>query len=209
MSATNRGAKRAPNDAYLTPPSLAGLVCRAVAQDFAHGPRLILEPGCGDGSFLDAARVAWPGAETLGVEVDPALAALARAKGHNVIGGDLFFTQGLPERVGLVLGNPPFLQAERFIRWGLAHLDDRGGALAFLLRLDFLGSRGRYASLWQPAPPSHVYVLPARAGFTPGGKTDSIEYMVSVWTRPPRAHTTLSWLDNLGIENRWTQTPRP
>ena len=72
-----------------------------------------LDPTCGDGAFLAAARAA--GVRDLtGVEIDRALAARARAYG-TIVDGDLL-APGLAEHLGtfdLVIGNPPWVRAGR------------------------------------------------------------------------------------------------
>jgi SAM-dependent methyltransferase len=70
--------------AYYTPPDLAAHV---VAQTFKHwhasAPALVLDPACGDGAFLSAARkYLGPAAATClwGVDVDPDAVSTARAR---------------------------------------------------------------------------------------------------------------------------------
>lgn len=68
---------------------------------------LVIEPTCGDGSFLLAIPEA---VQAIGCEIDPVLAERARTRsGRAVVTGD-FRTASLPltRRATLVLGNPPF-----------------------------------------------------------------------------------------------------
>ena len=66
---------------------------------------LVIEPTCGDGSFLAAIPKEVP---AIGVEIDPALAARAASvSGRQVLVGD-FRTVPLPGGVSHVIGNPPF-----------------------------------------------------------------------------------------------------
>lgn len=65
----------------------------------------VLEPSCGDGRILDA--VAGLGYRALGIEVDPARAAQARAKGHPVVTGNFLEQKPVPEFDRVVM-NPPF-----------------------------------------------------------------------------------------------------
>ncbi|GAB0154395.1 hypothetical protein MnBA_37950 [Marinobacterium sp. BA1] len=65
----------------------------------------VVEPTCGTGSFLQAIP---SHVSAIGVEIDPVLAARAKAATpHRVIQGD-FRTVELPGEVDLVIGNPPF-----------------------------------------------------------------------------------------------------
>lgn len=192
---------RDPTDYYATTPPLAALICRAVRRDFGLvEPRVILEPGCGAGTFLGAIRDTWPRARLQGIEVHDELAAYAAAQGFDVDLADVLNT-----RLGeydLIIGNPPFRYSDDFIPLLLRHLRERG-ILAFILRLNYLAGQDRYARLWALAPPSRIYSLPARPGFTGDGKTDATDYCVVVWVSGHTGPTTFAWLDNRGIPNKW------
>lgn len=66
-----------------------------------------IEPSCGDGAFLCAVP---SGVHVTGVEVDAALAAVAReASGRDVIHGDfLALSEAVLGQADFILGNPPF-----------------------------------------------------------------------------------------------------
>lgn len=214
MSSTNRGALRQETDAYFTPPQLASLIVEAVAPFVStHGTDLsALEPGCGNGSFLDA-LAAYGVEDRLGVEIVPAYAKEARAKGHEIVEGD-FMTWEKADGTGfpnLVIGNPPFRLLEDFVHRSLGMVDD-DGVVAFVARLNFLGGGARFKRLWDQTPPAHVFVLPARPGFTADGGADSIEYTVLVWRKISEGvqeATTISWLDNTEIQNKWNPATAP
>ncbi len=72
-------------------------------------PDRVIDPACGAGVFLLAARSAWPAAELVGLDVDPGAVEACRAA---VPGADVRLADGLdagPEGFDLVVGNPPFL----------------------------------------------------------------------------------------------------
>jgi hypothetical protein len=75
----------------------------------------------------------------------------------------------------VAIGNPPFCLADRFIGACL----ERARVVAFLLRLNVLGSLKRFR-LWQRHP-ADVYVLADRPSFTEDGGTDMAEYAWFVW----------------------------
>jgi hypothetical protein len=212
MSSTNRGAERQETDAYFTPPQLAQLIVEEIGpfistkgEDFSA-----LEPGCGNGSFLDA-LAAYGVQDRLGVELVPAYAAECRAKGHEVLEADYLTWQPPEGRPSLIIGNPPFRLMEAFIDHSLEIVAD-GGVVAFLCRLNFLGGTNRFQRLWSQRPPSHVFVLPARPGFTADGGADSIEYTVVVWHKleeEVQDGTRLHWIDNTKIQNKWTPGNAP
>jgi site-specific DNA-methyltransferase (adenine-specific) len=91
------------NNYYPTRHWFAQLVIETYFSDLLESDH-VLDVGCGDGVFLDALpdRV-----RKTGVELNPQLADLARAKGHDVIVGD-FCTVSIPETITCALGNVPF-----------------------------------------------------------------------------------------------------
>jgi len=78
----------------------------------------VLDPTCGDGAFLAAARAGGLSRLT-GVEIDRDAAATARARvaGAEIVDGDLL-APGLVDSLGtfdLVIGNPPWVRAGRIL----------------------------------------------------------------------------------------------
>lgn len=115
---------------YFTPRWVAEAV---VERHFAHlgrGDR-VLEPSCGPGHFL----LALPDEiEAFGVEIDPVLAAQARAAtGREIICGD-FLRVPIPGSVTHIIGNPPFSSDLVHGFLDRAHqLLPEGGTVGFLL----------------------------------------------------------------------------
>jgi adenine-specific DNA-methyltransferase len=93
------------NNYYPTPAWLAERVIERCGFDRLGAGAHVLEPGCGDGRFLDALRAS--GVRATGVELNPLLAEQACAKGHAVIVGD-FTTCELPANLTGAIGNPPY-----------------------------------------------------------------------------------------------------
>jgi hypothetical protein len=79
-------------------------------------------------------------------------------------------------RVDVVLTNPPFSLALDFIQTCMRRWPE--AMLAFLSRVNFLGSQKRAPWLREHTP--DVYVLPKRPSFAHGG-TDATEYAWLVW----------------------------
>lgn len=78
--------------------------------------------------------------------------------------------------VDVVFTNPPFSLAMEFIQTSMRRWPE--AALAFLSRVNFLGSQKRAPWLREHTP--DVYVLPKRPSFAHGG-TDATEYAWLVW----------------------------
>jgi len=122
-----------------------------------HFPRLdladtVLEPSCGVGAFLRAVPRA---ARAVGVEIDPAVAAIAAAEsGREVIVGD-FRTAPLDFVPTAIIGNPPFVASVFDAMLDRCHtLLPEGGRAGFILPVYFFQTAGRtarYAERWSIA----------------------------------------------------------
>ena len=115
---------------YFTPGWAAEMIVERHLAHLSPGD-LVIEPAVGDGTFL--AAIPSPLA-AVGVEIDPAMAALARANsGREVIVGD-FRAAALPDGARAIIGNPPFdaqLVSQFLDRsW---HLLGEGGSAGFIL----------------------------------------------------------------------------
>lgn len=118
-----------------------------------HFPHLdaadcVLEPSCGEGSFLRTVPRHVP---AVGVEIDPVVAARAQDTGRQIIVGD-FRTVPLDVRPTAVIGNPPF-RASVFdgILDRCYALLPEGGRAGFILPTYFFQTAGRvtrYAERW-------------------------------------------------------------
>jgi hypothetical protein len=188
-------------DRYYTPQRLADvLVSRLLADGFVPSTGRIsaLEPSVGGGAFALAARSAFGERASMHVmDVDPDAPGLrlVRGGGHArdiVRVGD--FGATIPtNRHDVVLGNPPYRQAELHVRKALSSLVD-GGVLGMLLRLAFLEGKCRIP-FWAEYPAAKLYALSERPSFTDGG-TDATAYGFFVWRRGYHAKTlleVLSW----------------
>jgi hypothetical protein len=110
-------ARRIERGDWQTPPALAAAVVERAARCLPS-PHTVLEPTCGEGTFLAAARAAFPRAELRGFEIDAGYGALAaqRVPAAEIIRADFFRTDwsavlGRVVEPVLVLGNPPWVTA--------------------------------------------------------------------------------------------------
>lgn len=122
-----------------------------------HYPHLdethfVAEPSCGKGAFLSA--LPW-NVRSVGFEIDPALACMARARtGREVICAD-FLKADLPEGITTFIGNPPFNAQliEAFMDRAYQALP-RGGEVGFVLPAYIFQTTSkvlRYAQRWSVA----------------------------------------------------------
>ncbi|MCL4234182.1 MAG: SAM-dependent methyltransferase [Deltaproteobacteria bacterium] len=114
---TNRNAQRIEYGDWQTPPELARAVAELLSR-LAVRPASILEPTCGQGSFLLAAAELFPGIPLHGYEINPGYVeasrrALAERRGE-IHEADFFAwpwektIRDLPEPI-LIVGNPPWV----------------------------------------------------------------------------------------------------
>lgn len=99
---------------WSTPPALADLAI-ALAGPGAIAGRRVLDPACGDGALLARAALHGP-ARLVGVEIDPAAAAAARAVATaEIVTGDVLEDE-VARAIGVVdvvIGNPPWVRHGR------------------------------------------------------------------------------------------------
>lgn len=169
MSATGRsvegGYEREPDDYYRTPAWCTRAILRELRRDLVdphalHPDLRLLDPCCGTGAILEAARTHDHYPRPIGIETHPGRADEARRQGFKVKTCDALKVDW-PD-ADVIVQNPPFSFALHFIQAGLAWLhEDR--EMAVLLRLCFMASAKRSA-FWK-ANPADLFVLSSRPSF--------------------------------------------
>jgi len=182
---------RLEGDRYYTPAPVALALCRRL-RELGISPQQIIEPHAGLGAFVDAARATWPESYILAVDIDDKLECPNSSR--SVMGNSLHITG----KFDLVLGNPPYRDAEKHATHALRSLIKPNGAVAFLVRLSFLSSRKRSMMLVGHRP-SHVFVLQERPSFTQDGGHDMVDYAFILWRGKPAEECVLDWIS-------WRQT---
>lgn len=203
--ARNRDYLPDPKGRAYTSQDLADSIARTLHTSLGLRPGRILEPGAGKGVFVKAARTVWPTAhitavEPFATEVD--LKTLSDAFIELPLEDSL---KSCPHaQFDLVLGNPSY----PLCRQHLELLLPRTKSLAFLLRLNWLGSLKRKA-FFRQYPPTHMLPIVPRPSFerimihkVTGeekifvGGNDSTEYALFVWTPDPliAGWSKMTWL---------------
>jgi len=126
------GRRRKRLGQWFTPPALVDHLVAVVhgleQADPASSPvRTVLDPACGDGRFLVAAREAFgPQVQAVGIDLDERAVAAARTAlpGAEIHHADALAMEFGDRRFDLVIGNPPFLNQ-------LAASTTRGGRSRF------------------------------------------------------------------------------
>lgn len=180
MSATGRSAaagtgyERHPDDDFATP----YWCTRAILPHLkTYGAGVALDPCCGAGAILDCidelekSRIRSFGrgyprwTSTIGIEINPERAIRARGSGRIVQTADTL--QADWPRADVLVTNPPYSLALPIIERAILTFSSLDPVpkidMAFLLRINFLGSQKR--AEFHTQHPSDIYVLPRRPEF--------------------------------------------
>ena len=189
------------NDFYQTPYGLCRQALGILPDNFKPG--VVLDPGCGNGRWGIECKKLYPNSTIMGFDIDENIEK-AYAYSMYTFYDYTKYLEYLNESmstvfskdINLVIGNPPYLYSEEFIRNSLSYLRE-GGYLLFLLRLDFLCSEKRRETLWKDFPPKEVWICSRRPGFnTPTDRnTDSNSYAIYLWEKGYYGEPTIKWLD--------------
>lgn len=170
---------RREHDFYPTPTAAV----EAIYPYVKVGSGGVFDPAAGDGAILDVWRTR--GVRTAGLDIQPQLFSESmNIRTQDALGIDPWGTWGRAETV--VVMNPPYKHAREFVARALAECD----TVFALLRLGFLGSRGRRDFHVRQRP--DVFVLSWRPSFTGNGKVDMTDYAWFHWHL--KSSGRLEWL---------------
>lgn len=191
--------RRFDNDLYPTPIDF----CRSALDVLTSNKDYlnILDPGAGLGAWGKAVRELidtddrFAKANLIGVELDEG--TYPDGEYYDEWFVDDFLNWETKMKFDLIIGNPPYRQAEEFARKSLELLS-ANGTMLFLLRLSFLESQKRGNGFWKEYPPRDVWVVSRRISFTGNRKSDETAYGLYRWEyewdyrkNPP----ILRWMD--------------
>jgi hypothetical protein len=198
MSTRHSGEARQDHDFYVDPEWCTQLLLDA--ENFSGN---VWDPACGQGSILNACMQ--NGIKATGSDL------VDRGCGHTPVD---FLKQRehrpMVSPVGNIICNPPFKQAEAFIRQALELVGPpprwwgsrRTAKVAMLVQEKFLFSQRRHA-LFKDHPPAAIYFLSTRPSMPPGhllargavkAAGGSVNYCWIVWQRGYRGPPTCGWL---------------
>lgn len=187
------GSRRHDFDFYPTPVNLCERGLQHLV-DFDPIYANVLDPGAGTGVWGDAYRNLYGDSGVLtGVEIRDVV------PNSNYDGGWIhrdYLTleqDGHEQFFDLVMGNPPYKYAQKFIELAHAMLKPEG-QLVFLLRLSFLEGQKRAKNFWPFYRPRKILVLDGRPSFSGDGGTDEAAYGLFYWKRNYIGNTELDWL---------------
>lgn len=164
MSAKNRGTVVAPHEFYPTPRKTVESLIRELDLSDLSKDNKFGDPCAGDSAIIVPF-------------VKSGITEPRQWEWAEIREGKDYLKDGLTGRVDCIITNPPFSLATQFIDRSL----EEAGFVAYLLRLNFWGSRKR-KDWWQGKEPTHQFTLSERPSFT-GKGTDATEYAWFVWDR--------------------------
>lgn len=174
--ASMKAHERKPSDFYPTPPAATV----ALVKELATGPRrvlrpaeLIAEPACGEGDMV----------MTLAAMGYPCIATDLNDTGFG--GRHIDFLDPANDwrwdDVRVMMTNPPFAVADRFIRRAVPRFE----VVALLLKSNFWHSRNRLERLWDSFPPTRELKVTWRLAFLEAerGKSPLMDCTWFIWVR--------------------------
>jgi len=192
IGSTAHGAEeRQVRDYYATDPQALFDLFSAVKKDegnsFWKGNN-IWEPACGDGNLSNAMR-------ELGYTVHET-DIHDYGTGHKVL--DFLEYDKPDEWKGNIVTNPPYNIGKKFIEKALESIGE-GYKAAFLMRIQFLESKGRH-EFFKKFPPKFVYVFSSRIRIFKNN--DQVKYSGGqplcyawlIWEKGFEGDTTLRWI---------------
>lgn len=149
----------------------------------------VLDAGAGAGAWGEAARQRWPQAWIAGVEIRE---ILPPPPAYNVWAEIDFLAYSPPEKFDVIMGNPPYSDAEDFVRKAMSLLQPAGD-LVMLFRLPFLASVKRRDGLFKEFKPRRVAICSKRPSFN-GKGTNSEDFCLIHWEPHWYGETRLCWI---------------
>ena len=192
--------KRAENDQYFTPPEPVEKFCRYIEQVKPYSvayPATILDPCAGTGVWGNTYKSIFNHSTLYGIDIDT---SLEKPEGFDFWQTGSFLDSNLTnKKFDIIISNPPFNLAEKFVHEGFKHLASYG-LLAYLLPLAFLSSIGRNIRVFNANKnPNEVIVSSRRIDFTGQGNPHTNVAMFIWYDMELRQYgtvdTEVTWLD--------------
>jgi len=184
---TNKLPQRAKLDTYITPRELA----LAVSPGYALGIHQVLDPGAGTGVWGQIVKQVYPRIKLTGVEIRN---LKCPPRYDHWIHHDFLSWYPIHPIFDLVIGNPPYQQAEAFVRHAFEVINSHGTIL-FLLPTHFLHGEKRGLNLFSDLTPHRVITLMQRPNFKGKGKANPNTYVLVEWKANYDGLTYHNWLN--------------
>lgn len=187
-------------DTYLTPLEF----CEAGLSLVTGTPRLILDPGSGEGAWGIAARKRWPQAHLTGVEI--------QEKFQKPVAYDTWISTDFRKWLhddeprplfDLVIGNPPYKDGE-WESWLIKCMSllSFGGEVIWLLPHRYLEGKERACGLFEQFPPVRVAYAGRPQFYGEGTGAEPFDYYH--WRAGWKGDTVFDWMER----RRWRERMR-
>lgn len=181
---TSGSAPRTNSDKYYTPEWLADEAMQILRRRFPdQPPKSALEPACGSGVVVRKLQQTFPDTCVAYFDVSP-------DDGFDCIKQD-FFDYKAKDPPCLVITNPPYAKAQKFVEHALGQVRV-GGTVMMLLRVDFFAGQARAGWLLANKP-VECHVTVRRPTFR-GKGCDTSEYAWFVWEKACHPEFTKTYL---------------
>lgn len=183
-----RRSARRDHDAYMTPAPLATAVVASIAK---LEPRKIIDPSCGDGEFVRAARAQWPEASIAAIDIRAEVGEKITSEDVKFVHHDyLSIPPSALKDADLIITNPPFSFFLDFVLHSLSGMKT-GAWLALLMRANMLVGSKDAQERWITPMGNGLTPLRQLASTRPihprpsftGTGTDASEYAVGMWCK--------------------------
>jgi hypothetical protein len=165
-------------DFYPTPAPVADALVELAARFVPGEVARIIEPQAGEGAIVRACRKRWPSADLLAYDVRREVRAACLEAGADEFTARDWREPWPVPHADLIIGNPPFADAEAQVIASLERLP-YGSLLLQLLPLGFLGGLERARGVWRRPGFLACCSLAPRPSFDGQGsdRTDSAVYL--------------------------------
>lgn len=171
--------QRLEHDQYLTPlKPVVALVNLLKDNVIQYQPEFILDPCAGKGVWGQVVKSTYTDSILYGVDIDDTLPQPAMYDYWYT--GDFIGNHMANKKFDLIISNPPFKLAEKFVYEAFNHIAF-GGVIAFMLPLGFMSSVGRYKRIFTTDfKPDRIFVSSRRIDFTGQGSPHT-DIAMFVW----------------------------
>lgn len=186
-------AGRPDKDVYVTPLDLAAACVEVIGDVAGAYYDHVLDTGAGPGVWGNAWRDYTNGGRLTGID----LRRLRKPECYDewIPKTDYLTWDAQGYGASIIMGNPPYSHAEKFIRKSLGLLAFRG-VLGYLLPSAFQHGVGRGRGLFKEFPPLLIASLLQRPNFRGMGDSNVNDYILIVWRRDhdkATRHVFLDW----------------
>jgi len=187
--------KRREHDQYITPIKPVVALVNLLGNELTFSVDSILDPCAGYGVWGKVVKSIFTEATLYGIDIDD---SLTKPDMYDFWQTDDYLNGNLAnKKFDLIISNPPFKLAEKFVIESFKHVA-YGGTIAFMFPLGFVSSVGRYKRMFSSPEykPNKILVSSRRIDFTGQGSPHT-DIAMFIWHAVGKGteHTFVDWFD--------------